>query len=137
MSTKRFVLSAVVGGISVFIVGGLIYGLLTVSFFEANQGSATGVMRETPDYVHLFLGQLVFGVLLTVIIGKWAGVTGASAGLRIGAIAGLLFGFAMDLTLFGVTNVQNITATLVDPFLVMVQMAVGGAVVGAVLQKVK
>ena len=137
MSTKRFVAATVAGGVVVFVLGGLIWGLATVSFFEANQGSAVGVMRETPDYVHLFLGQLVFGALLTVIIGKWAGVSGAGAGLRIGAITGLLFGFAMDLTMFGVTNIQNITATLVDPFLTMVQLAIGGAVVGAVLQKVK
>jgi hypothetical protein len=90
-------------------------------------------MRETPDYVHLFLGQLMFGVLLAVIIGKWAGASGAAAGLRIGAIAGLLFGFAIDLTMFGVTNLSNITATLVDPFITMIQLGVGGAVVGALL----
>jgi hypothetical protein len=133
MSTNRFVLAAAAGGITVFIVGGLLYGVLLAGFFEANQGSAAGVMRESPDYVHLFLGQLVFGALLAVIIGKWAGVAGAGAGLRIGAIIGLLFGFAIDLTMFGVTNISNITATLVDPFVTMVQLGLGGAVVGAVL----
>jgi hypothetical protein len=137
MSTKRFVLATLAGGIAVFLVGGLIYGVLTVSFFEANQGSAVGVMREAPDFVHLFLGQLVFGVLLTVVIGKWAGQSGAGAGLRMGAVFGALFGFAMNLTMFGVSNIQNITATLVDPFFAMIQMGIGGAVVGAVLQKVR
>ena len=92
-------------------LGGLLYGVLTVSFFEANQWSAVGVMRETPDYVHLFLGQLVFGALLTVVIGTWAGQAGAGAGLRLGAVLGALIGFAVDLTMFGVTNVSNITAT--------------------------
>jgi hypothetical protein len=137
MSTKRFVLAALAGGIAVFMVGGLIYGVLTVDFFKANEGSAVGVMRATPDYVHLFLGQLVFGVLLTVVIGKWAGQSGAGTGLRIGAVFGALFGFAMNLTMFGVTHIQNITATLVDPFFAMIQMGIGGAVVGAVLAKVR
>ena len=137
MSTKRFVLATLAGGIVLFMVGGLIYGVLTASFFEANQGSAVGVMRNPPDYVHLFLGQLVYGALLTVIIGKWAGVSGAAPALRIGAATGLLFGFGVDLTLFGVTNVANITATLVDPFLMAMQFALGGAVVGAVLEKVR
>lgn len=137
MSTKKFVLATLAGGITVFVLGGLIYGLLAASFFEANQGSAVGVMRETPDYVHLFLGQLVFGALLTVIIGKWVGQTGAGAGLRIGAIAGLLFGLGIDLTMFGVTNISNITATLVDPILVAIQLGLGGAVVGLVLEKVR
>ena len=137
MSTKRFVLATVAGGIAVFMLGGLLYGVLTVSFFEANQGSAVGVMRETPDYVHLFLGQLVFGALLTVVIGTWAGQSGAGVGLRLGAVLGALIGFAVDLTTFGVTNISNITATLVDPFIMMTQLAVGGAVVGAVLAKVR
>jgi hypothetical protein len=137
MSTKRFVLATLAGGIALFVVGGVIYGVLTVSFFKANEGSAVGVMRETPDYVHLFLGQLVYGALLTVVIGKWAGQSGASAGLKMGAVLGALFGFAMNLTIFGVSNIQNITATLVDPFFAMIQLGIGGAVVGAVLAKVR
>ena len=112
------------------------YGVLTVSFFEANQGSAVGVMRETPDYVHLFLGQLVFGALLTVVIGTWAGQFGRGSrpSPRRGDL-GALIGFAIDLTMFGVTNVSNITATLVDPFIG--DGSAGGAVVGAVLEKVR
>lgn len=90
-------------------------------------------MRDEPDMVHLFLGQLAYGVFLTVAIGKWARVGGVGPGLQVGAVVGLLLGLAVDLTMFGVTNISNITATLVDPILLMIQMAVGGAVVGAVL----
>ena len=50
----------------------------------------------------------MFGVFLAVVIGKWAGVVGATAGLKIGAVTGLLLGFAFDLTLFGTTNISNI-----------------------------
>ena len=137
MSTKRFVRATVAGGIVLFLVGGLIYAVLAAGFFAANQGSAVGVMRETPDYVHLFLGQLVYGALLTVVIGKWAGQSGAPSGLRLGVVFGALLGFAMDLTMFGVSNISNITATLVDPFFVMIQMGLGGAIVGLVLEKVR
>lgn len=136
MSTKRFVLAALAGGIVLFMAGGLLYGWALASFFEANQGSAVGVMRDPPDWVHLALGQLVFGVLLAVIISKWAGVSGLGAGLRIGAVTGLLLGFGIDLTMFGTSNIANITATLVDPFVAMVQFAIGGAAVGLVLEKV-
>lgn len=137
MSTKRFVLAAVVGGIVVFVAGGVLYGTLLVSFFEANQGSAMHVMREQPDWVHLAIGQLVFGVFLAVVIGKWAGVAGATAGLKIGAVTGLLLGLAIDLTMFGTTNISNINATLVDPFVMAVQLGIGGAAVGWMLGKVK
>jgi hypothetical protein len=46
---------------------------------------------------------------------------------------GLVVGLGVDLTMFGVTNTANITATLVDPILWMIQMGIGGAVVGAVI----
>jgi hypothetical protein len=137
MSTKAFGLATLAGGITLFLLGGLIYGVLTVDFFAANEGSAIGVMRETPDLFHLFLGQLVLGALLTMIIGKWAGVRGAAVGLRLGGVTGLLMGLGIDLTMFGVTNTMTITAALVDPLFIGIQMAAGGAVVGLVLEKVR
>ena len=133
MSSIRFVIAAVVGGVVLFLAGGLLYGVATVSFFAANQGSAVGVMKEPVDYVHLALGQMVLGLYLTVVIGKWAQAGGLATGLKIGAISGLLIGLGYDLTLFGTTNMANITAALVDPLIAMVQMACGGAAIGVVL----
>jgi hypothetical protein len=133
MASNRFVLAALVGGVVVFLAGGLLYGVLTVSFFEANQGSAVGVMRETPDILYLVLGQVVLGVLLAVVIDKWARVGGVANGLKIGAIVGLLMGLGVDLTMYGVTNMANLTATLVDPLIQAVQMACAGGAIGAVL----
>lgn len=133
MGSNRFVLAALAGGVVIFAVGGLLYAVVLVSFFEANMGSAVGAMRETPDYAHLVLGQLFFGVFLTVVIDKWARVGGLANGLKIGAIAGLLMGFGFDLTMFAVSNMSNFTATLVDPFVFATQMACGGAAIGAVL----
>jgi len=133
MSSTRFVLAALAGGVVLFLAGGLLYGVLTVSFFAANQGSAVGVMKEPVDVLHLALGQLVLGLYLTVVIDKWARVGGVAAGLKIGAISGLLIGLGYDLTMFGTTNLANITAVLVDPLIFMVQMACAGAAIGAVL----
>lgn len=134
MSSNRSLLAALVGGVVVFLVGGVFYGWLLADFFAANQG-ASGVMREPADvdYVHLFLGQMVLGAFLAVVIDKWARVGGVVPGLKIGAISGLMIALGYDLTLFGVTNMANITATLVDPFVALIQMACAGAAIGAVL----
>jgi hypothetical protein len=132
MGSNRFVLAALAGGVVVFIVGGLLYGVVLASFFEANQGSA-GAMKETPDFLYLGLGQLLMGLFLTVVIDKWARVGGLANGFKIGAIAGLLLGFGIDLTLYGVSNMANLTATLLDPFVFAAQMACAGAAIGAVL----
>lgn len=133
MASNRFVLAALAGGVVIFCVGFVLYGVVLADFFAANQGSAVGAMREMPDLVHLALGQLVLGLFLAVIIDKWARVGGLAAGLKIGAISGLLMGLGYDLTMFGVSNMSNITATLVDPLVTMAQMALGGAAIGAVL----
>ncbi len=131
--SNRFLLAALAGGVVVFLVGGVFYGVLAASFFEANQGSAVGAIKVAPDYVHLVLGQLVLGVYLAIVMDKWAQAGGVATGLKIGAISGLLIGLGYDLTLFGTTNMANLTATLVDPLIAMVQMACAGAAIGAVL----
>lgn len=133
MSSNRFVLAVLAGFVAIFAVGFVLYGVVVADFLAANQGSAVNGMKDPPDYVHLALGQLVMALYLTVVIGKWARVSGAGAGFRIGAISGLLIGLGVDLTMFGVSNLSNINATLVDPLIMMVQMGVAGAAIGAVL----
>jgi hypothetical protein len=44
-----------------------------------------------------------------------------------------MMGLGIDFTMFGVANLSNLTATLVDPVIFMIQLGVGGAVIGAVL----
>jgi uncharacterized membrane protein len=137
VSSKRFLLATLAGGVTAFVTGFLIYGVATDSFFRANPGSAVGTMKDVPDFVYLSLGQLMFGLFLTVLLGKWIGATTAGTGLQVGAVAGLLMGLAVDLTNLGVLNVMNLTATLVDPLLWAVQLGLSGAAVGAVLGRVK
>ena len=55
--------------------------------------------------------------VLTLILG-WTGVSSVGEGVKVGALAGLLFFLGIDLTLYATTNVQNLTATLVDPTVV-------------------
>ncbi len=132
MTTQRCVQGTVAGGVTLFVLGGVIYGIVFAGFFTANSGSATGVEREAFRFWALGLGQLVTGGLLTLLLG-WKGVSTLGEGLKAGAIVGLLFGLGIDLTLYGVTNIFNMTATLVDPILSMLLFACAGAVIGVVL----
>ena len=50
MNTKTIV-AGVIGGIVYFLLGWLIYGMLMSDFFEANSGSATGVMRADDEMI--------------------------------------------------------------------------------------
>ena len=134
MTTQRCVLGTVVGGIILFVLGYLIYGVAFAAFFGANAGSATGVERESPDFVALAIGQIVWGGLLTLVLGWTRSATIGSA-LITGAVVGLLFFLGMDLTLYATTNISTLKGALVDPILAMILFAIAAAAIVPVLGK--
>ena len=137
MTTKQFGLATLAGGVTLFVLGYLIYGIALADFFTSNSGSATGVGRVEPVYWALGLGQLVFGAILALVINKWvqaSSTIGAlKAGATIGGSAGFLMALAFDLTIYGTTNISNVLVTVVDPFLALVQMGVAGAIIGVIV----
>ena len=135
MSAGRFLTATIAGGLTLFIVGYLIYGLAFMGFFEAHAGTATGVMKETPDFVFLVLGQFAWAALLTVIVGTWANVSGFGPALKVGALTGILSGLAFNLTFYATANISDLTATLVDPLLGAVWSGLGAGVIGVVLAR--
>ena len=136
MDTKRFVIGTLAGGITMHLVGYLIWGLAFAGFFAANAGSATGVDRETLLVWAIALGTLSLAALVTLAVGSRAGSPTIGGGLKIGAIVGFLVWFGVDFIHYGGTNVSNLTATLVDPLLEIVRTGIGGAVIAAVLSKI-
>jgi hypothetical protein len=132
MAIQRCILGTVVGGVVLFFVGFLIYGILFVDFFEANSGTAVGVMKDSPNFMALAGGQLLWGGALTLALG-WKGASGVADGLRVGASLGVLFFLGIDLTLYATTNMSNLTGTLADAALATALFAVTGAVIVAVV----
>jgi hypothetical protein len=133
MTTGRFLSAAVAGGLTLFVGGFLLWGILLDPFFQAHLGSATGVLKEPMDVVSLSLGQFFYALLLATVIGKWAGVSGFGSGFKIGLIFGLLISLAVGLTQYSMANIVDLTATLVDPLVAAVWAGLGGGVIGLVL----
>jgi hypothetical protein len=135
MSGKAFGSATLVGGIVSFVVGYLIWGMLFADFFASNAGTATGVMKDPPDMVPLFLGTLVGAALMTLIIVRWAKASSAGDGLRIGATVGFMISLNMGLVWYGTSNINTMTSMLVDPFLGAVHGGIVGAVIAVVAGK--
>ena len=133
MSAKSFLLATVAGGVTLFLVGGLLYGMLLADFFDSH--SAANVMRETPIWGALILGELVLAALVTLIFGRWATISTPMGGLKAGAIIGLLMAVAINLTMYAVSNIVGPTAGVVDVVVSAVRLGVAGAVIGLVLGK--
>jgi hypothetical protein len=135
MTVKNRILATLVGFIVLFLLGWLIYGMLLMDFYGNNAGSASGVMRAEDEMVWwaLILGNFFQAYLLVYIFGNWANVTTFSDGLKAGAIIGLIMGLAFNLTMYGTSNIMNMTSALVDPFVSAVMMAITGGVIGVML----
>ncbi|MEE9207351.1 MAG: hypothetical protein V3U67_03075 [Gemmatimonadota bacterium] len=131
---KKNLMAIVAGAAVMFVLGGLMYEVLLAGFYEANLGSATGVAREVPIWWALIVGELGFAALVTYVF-RHIGIASASAGLKTGAIFGLLFGLSLAFNLYGVTNWSTITVAFVEPLVTAVRVALAGAAIGWVLGK--
>ena len=130
MSSKSLIAIAV-GTVVLFVSGYLIYGLALAGFYESNVGTATGVQKDI-NFLWLILATVASAALLTVVLG-WAGSTDVASGFKNAALVGLLMGFAIELGFYSMTNLHNLTITLVDPFIGAIYFGIGGAVIGLML----
>ena len=137
MSASKRITATLAGFVVFFILGFLFYGVLLVDFFNANGGSASGVMRADTEMVWwaLVLGNLFQAYLLVYVFGNWAQISSFGGGFKAGAVIGLIFGYGFDLTMYGTSNIMNLTGTLVDPLVLGVMMGATGGVIGMILGK--
>ncbi len=136
MDAKRLVTGTIAGGVTLFVLGYLIFDLAFASFYLANAGSATGVMRDAQLLWAVALGSLAYAALITYVMVNARGPMTTGAGVTSGAIVAFLVWFTVDFTLYGYWNVSNLTRTIVDPVLEAVRGGVAGAVIAVVLGKV-
>ena len=129
---SRFVAAALAGMVAIALFGTLLYGILFRSLFEANLGSATGVLKTPPDLLWVGLAHVPFGVLLTLAV-AWRGAISARGGALTGATLGFLMAAGYDLSQYGTTNLWTLRLTLLEPLITAVMVGAAGGVVGLVL----
>jgi hypothetical protein len=135
MDSKRLAIGTVVGGITVYALGYLIFELIFGSFYAANVGTATGVDRD-PDLIWaVALGALAYAALIT--LGVAGRAVSVASGLKVGAVVGFLLWATADFTLYGITNLSNLTRTVVDTLLEGVRGGIAGAVIAMAIGKMK
>jgi hypothetical protein len=137
MDSKRLIIGTVVGGITLHVLGYVIWVMALADFFAANTGSATGVSRDAPLMWAIALGNLSLGALLTLAIGSRPKFPSIGEGFKIGAIVGFLIWLGVDFILYGLNNVSNLTATIADPLLEIVHNGVAGTVIVAVIGRIR
>lgn len=135
MNTKQWIVGTVAGGVVVYGLGYLIFELLLGNFYAANGGSATGVNRDPEIIWAGAVGALAYAALILYALRAHAASLNVVSAMKAGAIVGFLLWLCVDFTLYSVTNMSNLTATIVDPLVEVVHGGITGAVLGVLLPK--
>ena len=126
---NKFLIGGLIGGVAAFLLGYVIYVLALGSTLDAH--TMPGIHREEMDLVHIFLGNLCFGFLLSYILTK-TNTVGFGEGATKGLITGLLMGLGFDLIMFGTSKLMNdITGLLIDVVGLTILFALVGGIIGA------
>ena len=125
MDAQRFLTATVVGGVTLLVVGYLVYGLAL-----ANAYPATVIDREVPLWLWLVLSQLAWAALLSVIIGKWPGGSTPGGGFKAAAIVGFLLSISIGLGFYSMTTLPISVMSYIDPFISAIYFGIGGAAIG-------
>lgn len=135
MSLNKILLATLVGGVVFFLLGWLVWGILLAKFMEANQGTATGVMKAESEMIWwaLILSQFIGAFLLAYIFGKWANISTFVTGAKAGALIMGLIAASLDLMWYASSNVMTLNGAMVDILASAVVGAIVGGVIGLVL----
>lgn len=131
----RILAATVAGGIALFFLGWLVYGILLMDFMKDNMINYPGLMKEPmPDMVPLVLANLIIAGLFAFVFEYWATIRTFVGGLKGGAIMMFLIALYIDLSFMSFMNImKGITPVIVDVIAATVIGAIAGGVIGLVL----
>ncbi|WP_167617032.1 hypothetical protein [Maribellus sediminis] len=118
----------VFGGITFFILGWLVYGMLLAGFMAANSDACANRPDNEMVWWAMILSNLVLGLFVTLVL-KWSGAASIGDGIKTGALFGFLMGTTMDLMMYSMTTMYNMTAMFVDILVMTVLIAIVGLVI--------
>jgi len=127
MKMKNFLVSGIAGGLVDFLLGWLLYGVLFKDLYP--QG-------ENMNLVLIFLGCMTFGLFVSYIFTRWAGITNLTKGLTTGGIIGLFTSLSMNFFMYA-TMTLNIQNMAIDVVLSTILAACVGTTVAFVNGKMK
>lgn len=135
----RVLAATVAGGITFFILGFLIFGLLLEQMvMKPNMNTFPGLMNDPPLWVPLVLGNFVAAFLLAFIFDKWASISTFVGGLKAGAIVWFLMSLFTQLMFIAFMNLsKNYIPPIVDVVASLVMGGLAGGVIGLVLGMMK
>jgi hypothetical protein len=133
---KNTIISGLLGGIVIFLLGGLFYANLFADFFAAHvPAGMENVRKELPNVPVIAVADIMLGVFLAIVFNHWAKVRGFSKGAMLGLIIGLGITLNFNLIFSATTNLSTPMSGFVDVCISTFNLTIGGGVIGAMLGK--
>ncbi|NNE65619.1 MAG: hypothetical protein HKN33_03560 [Pyrinomonadaceae bacterium] len=132
----KIIVASIAGGIVLFVLGSVMYGLFLDGFMQASMVQYEGLVLNPPNFVPLGLYNLVLAWFITFVFDYWAEIRTAAGG----AVGGGLIMFAnalwTDLSFLAFMNVyNNLWFVAADIAVVTFMGVVAGSVIGLILGK--
>ena len=105
---KKNILGALVGGLTLFGTGAIIYLLLFPQPAYLIEKGVDSCLREQEVIPLIITMEIIFGLLLTIIFNRWAGITNPQSGLAAGAGIGLLLGLTIGMWEYSTTTIFTV-----------------------------
>lgn len=133
MDTKKITLGGLAGGLTFFLLGWIVYGMLLMNYMKANTNQCFMRPMEEMIWWAIIASNIAWGLFLAVIF-SWSNISTAAGGAKAGAIIGFLIVLCYDLQFYSMSTMySNINIIFVDVLVGTVMSAIGGAVVGTVM----
>ena len=130
---KRYLVGALVGGASLFVLGFLIYVVLMPSPQFANGPAAGTACRAKPDLPPIILAELLFGFLLTRALTKSGAIAGVGSAAKTGALIGGVIALGYSLLILGTTQLTTPQGVIYEAITWAIRWAIAGAVLAKVV----
>ncbi|MBK8969801.1 MAG: hypothetical protein R3D58_12470 [Saprospiraceae bacterium] len=130
---NRVLLAALAGGVTSFLLGWLIWGILLMDVLREVNPQIEGMEKSPPNLVLIFVSGLVWALLYALIYNRWANISTFKTGLIAGAWISGLFAISLDLMFLATTNMVSVNGALIDVVANIVVGGLAGGVIGWVL----
>jgi hypothetical protein len=130
MNTQKLLIGTVVGAIYFLLIDWLLYGTLLTDLWNWPEGQ----MRESPDWLWMIVGYLLFAGAFTWIYNKGVGNgSRIQEGIRYALALGVLTGFGMNLVWYSLSLGNELTTYLIDGVITVVKYGIGGILIAYVI----
>lgn len=136
MDMKRLAIGTVVGAVTSYVTGYLIFDVATIGTYYAANFAIAGAVREVPVQWAIVVSNLAMAAFITYCISTRVNTQTVGGGLATGLAIGFAVWLIADFSVYGYTNLLNLQLAISDPFLSSIPAGAAGAAIAAVLARV-